>query len=520
MKLQIVAQTDLGKIRTLNEDNYLVINDLGIEHALDSDGQFEQQGLGSVLIVADGMGGEESGEIASEIAKQSISAYIIENFTDPDFQFSQIIEILKNSLLFAHDQIVSYVKKHSESFGMGTTALVSLIFRDHLFVAWVGDSRMYRYGINGRITSHNYFEGNLEILTNDHSVVWGEVLRGNMTPEEARVAPQSNIITQSLGDVFKSPAPDSHIYPVYQNDIILMCSDGLNGMLSDLEINKVFASNDDLKTLSSIFIEGANANGGHDNITLILCKIVKGIELASDKGNVTIEIKDKKDDNILTNDEMKVDTDQSKNIESEPNRISVLDNDDLKKNNRPKPFTILLFIISLGLLAYSIYYFQNEKKKIEVPPPVIIKQDSVSKDSLPLPASNIEKIEKKEAPQVEKQNNRKQVDNNKVKLDTQKNKLPKLRVQTIEIKQKAEKIENKEITIKTNPEIAKKIVPRSTLIKKLDSLIRLLPQKYEKEVLQAKYDKIKKRIASTNLQDTIKLKQIIIEIQSFQKEIK
>jgi hypothetical protein len=379
---------------------------------------------------------------------------------------------------------------------------------------------MYRYGINGRITSHNYFEGNLEILTNDHSLVWGEVLRGNLTPEEARVAPQSNIITQSLGDVFKSPTPDSHIYPIYQNDIILMCSDGLNGMLSDHEINEIFASTDDLKSLSSIFINSANANGGQDNITLILSKIVKGIELANDKGNATIEIKDKNENIIFSADEKVIDSDQAKKIELAPQRISVLDNDDLKKNNKPKQFTILLFIISLGLLAYSIYYFQSEKKKIEVSPPVIIKQDSVSKDSLPITTLNIETIEKKEVPQVENQNHQKQVDIKKIKLDTQKNTLPKLQVQTIEIKQKAEKIESKEIAIKTSPEIPKKIVPRSTLIKKLDSLFRILPQNYEKEIWQSKYDKIKKRIVGTNIQDTLKLKQIIIEIQSFQKEIK
>ena len=298
MKVQIVAQTNVGRIRDHNEDNFHIIHDLGIDKTYDK--VFELQNFGSVLIVADGMGGEAAGEVASKIATISIAEYLKEKITDKDLSHLKIIEILKDSLIFAHERIIEYVKDNSDSFGMGTTAIVGLIYDNSLFIAWVGDSRAYRFSKEGKITSHNYFSGNLEILTNDHSLVWGEVIKGKMTPEQARTARNSNIITQSLGDIYKKPIPESNIFPLFQDDIVLLCSDGLNGMVSDDELDKVFNENKDLNTLCEVLINTANNNGGNDNITVALCKIVEGDIFQTNEGLETKDI-DKPRSNVSYN---------------------------------------------------------------------------------------------------------------------------------------------------------------------------------------------------------------------------
>ncbi len=511
MKLQIVARTDLGRVRTLNEDNYLVVHNIGADEPKEIFGQFEQQKLGSLLIVADGMGGEASGEIASEIAKLSIAAYVQENFTDSDVQFSDIIKILENSLIFAHEQIVDYVRENSDSFGMGTTAIVALVFKEHVFVAWVGDSRMYRYSKNGRITSHNYFEGNVEILTNDHSLVWGEVLKGKMTPEDARVSKQSNIITQSLGDVFKMPNPDSHIYPIYENDTILLCSDGLNGMLKDSEINELFNKNDDIEQLSLQLINRANSNGGNDNITIALCKVISGARYSQSEGTTTAEV-------VKGNGSRRIHQVNEAKIER-------------KKRRKIIPVIAFLALIAVVFLAFSLNNYFKEKEQLETSVVEKNKKDTVLEKN----SSGYNNREKSNT--VDSQNDKNQLKRNKVKTPTNKPKnkeeqiIPEIpTTDTLEHKNHNDRdsaferitpmVSSTTSTVVQNEEEVKvENHQKSKHIEELKNILKRLPKKYDDENMEKRFEKIKNDIKKIDMRDTLKLKRIIDDLRVFERDL-
>lgn len=271
----IQGKTDVGCVRTNNEDNYLVTDNILKDQWSSIDDAVPMDQYGAVLIVADGMGGEVAGELASELAVNSIRDYFKKHYLDLTDE-SKIIDHMNNALVQAHHAITTYVKNHAEYYGMGTTATINFIKNDKLYISWVGDSRTYRYSKAGRITAHDYYVRDLEILTNDHSQVWMSVLSGNMTPEEARVAPNSNVITQSLGDIYRLPAPEHRVFDLYEGDLILSCSDGLNGMFSDDKLETIVAKHFDSLNLKEELISSAREHGGEDNITVALCRVVSG----------------------------------------------------------------------------------------------------------------------------------------------------------------------------------------------------------------------------------------------------
>lgn len=275
-KIQTIAKTHVGQVRDHNEDTFIV----GLNPAQDTwilnPGEQDITTSGAVFVVADGMGGENAGEIAAEIAVQSIKAYIQSELKKEDQ--TDISKILESSLIFAHNQIKNACRENADYIGMGTTASVCFIKNDKLFVSWIGDSRVYRYSKHGRVHALPYHYKNLEILSEDHSKVWQMMVHGEITLEGARIHEQSNIITQSLGDLFRTPQPESREYPLFQDDYILICSDGLNGMLSDETIEKIISSeNDSPDKIAENMIVEANLAGGHDNITIILVKIIEGV---------------------------------------------------------------------------------------------------------------------------------------------------------------------------------------------------------------------------------------------------
>jgi len=276
VRISLSATTDIGNRRTNNEDSFIVTNDVLKDKWSFGSGMIEIPNNGVVLVVADGMGGEVAGELASSICIRTIeevlSTHIGGHGGDND-----IIRILNNALVTSHENIVNAIKERPEYYGMGTTATICYIANNKAYISWVGDSRVYRYAASGLRSLQNFHEGNLEILTDDHSKVWESVLAGNMTPEEARVAEYSNIITQSLGDMSKGPMPDSRIYNLYDNDVVLVCSDGLNGMVSDAEILNVFECYIELEDIKKQLIKIAKDAGGYDNITVAMCRMEGGI---------------------------------------------------------------------------------------------------------------------------------------------------------------------------------------------------------------------------------------------------
>ena len=232
----IYGQTDVGNIRTLNEDSFY----------------FETTPKGYMIVVADGMGGHNGGEIASKLAVDSVRDFMSKNdiFADPEVALRQAIK-------YANDAVYRLASQQSELSGMGTTLVLAVGNEKSICVANVGDSRAYLVS-RKQITQ----------VTKDHSFVNELVKKGVLTKEEAKNHPKSNIILKALGiepDVY----PDIFLLEKKRNDKVLLCTDGLSGMVSDKEILDVI-SKFNKKNACSELVRLAKENGGVDNITVVI----------------------------------------------------------------------------------------------------------------------------------------------------------------------------------------------------------------------------------------------------------
>ncbi len=209
-------------------------------------------------------GGLNAGEIASKIAVDSVKTYF-EGLSERE-ALSDIRKNLVGAIQSAHKQIISYGKINPEAEGMGTTAVLAQITLDTVHVAWSGDSRAYLFR-----------GGALSQLSKDHSYVQSLLDEGKITKEQAFYHPNSNVITQSLGDEERAPDPSYVSTPLYQNDLVLLCSDGLNAMIEDEAIERILCDNSgDLNACVDKLIQAANEAGGNDNVTIVLNKVVDG----------------------------------------------------------------------------------------------------------------------------------------------------------------------------------------------------------------------------------------------------
>jgi protein phosphatase len=227
------ALTDVGRQRQSNEDSYLERSPL--------------------FAVADGMGGARAGEVASRIA--------VEAFDEHDDAGGSAEERLADVARSANRQIYSMAQEDAALAGMGTTLVAAYVTGREVAVGHVGDSRLYR--LRG---------GQLERLTQDHSLVEEFVRQGKLTPEEAEVHPQRSIITRALG-----PEPevevDTYTYAGRDGDVYLICSDGLTGMISEEDVADIVGRNESLEDAAKELIEAANENGGKDNITVVMFRL-------------------------------------------------------------------------------------------------------------------------------------------------------------------------------------------------------------------------------------------------------
>ena len=263
MKINISALTDTGVIRDHNEDNFIVSPDLTTNNWYLTDKLIKLSSKGSLLVLADGMGGTNAGEIASAIAVDTIKKFFSELKIVESISESKAKDILKKSIVLAHDEIVNQAKNNPAYQGMGTTIIVAWILKDTAIISWCGDSRGYLFRKN---------EG-LKIITKDHSLVWEMVKSGRLTPEEADLHPDNNIITQSLGDGNSIPKPDFTVQKLIDKDILLLCSDGLNNMISSEIISTIISQDKPIIKINKDLIDAANKNGGHDNITVVLLQV-------------------------------------------------------------------------------------------------------------------------------------------------------------------------------------------------------------------------------------------------------
>lgn len=272
IKFKIAAKTDSGLVRTNNEDNFQAASDLSVAPMKwVNDTECILGDKGALLVVADGMGGMNAGEVASEIAIETIKeCFAPDKISDQILSSeSNINFFLKKAIIEADRRIKNEAQSEDGHKGMGTTIVISWLIKDKLYVAWCGDSRAYVFNrLNG-----------IKQITKDHSYVQTLIDKHKIKPEEAFDFPDSNIITRSLGDSNQKARPDVLPTPIVvcNGDIVLLCTDGLSGMIRNHEIEQVLMEyEDNLSECADNLIKSACDAAGEDNITVALCKIISG----------------------------------------------------------------------------------------------------------------------------------------------------------------------------------------------------------------------------------------------------
>lgn len=292
ISFRLVAYTDpAGKfspnaVRNGNEDNFYVDDDL-TDGTTNSSAQDEIVHLGDkgmLMVVADGMGGMNAGEVASQIAidtvKSAFSANSVSNSIVANVQTRQ--KYLEHVIKTADKNIKSEARKDRSHEGMGSTIIMAWLYGDELTISWCGDSRAYIFNEKSGI----------RLISQDHSYVQELVNKGVLTYDQTFDHPQNNIITRSLGDPTKEARPESKTLKVGKGDIILLCSDGLSGVLRDRKTydangqllpeenleDIIRANTSSMKACQEALWEAAERGGWYDNVTAILCQITDGPE--------------------------------------------------------------------------------------------------------------------------------------------------------------------------------------------------------------------------------------------------
>ena len=241
IRFRFGSRTDIGLVRQYNEDNYYVFDELA---------NYEE--LGMLIAVADGMGGHNGGDVASQVAVNTVASYY--STRRKDSPLDRLISTVEQ----ANRQIFDISQENEGLYGMGTT-LTTMVFQGReAHIAHVGDSRAYLYR-----------EGQLTQLTDDHSLVAQAVREGILTPEQAARHPQRSIITRALGtkDAVEVDSLTIHVQP---GDLMVLSSDGLHGFVDDPEIQSLLETyGNDLDELSLQLVQAALGKGGNDNVSLV-----------------------------------------------------------------------------------------------------------------------------------------------------------------------------------------------------------------------------------------------------------
>ena len=272
IKFRVAAKTDVGLVRTNNEDNFQVASDLSLPYMHWVNNEICSLGdKGALLVVADGMGGMNAGEVASALAMETVKSFFRPERLTPDVMKTRFsIEKFMNAAIVAADaRIKQEGRARPETRGMGTTIVLAWLLGQRLYVSWCGDSRAYVY---------NPATG-LHQITKDHSYVQGLVDKGVISRYDAFDYPESNIITRSLCDAGPKAKPESLLkpYDVCNGDIILLCTDGLSGMIRDHEMEQVIRQNEhDVDACADALIRAACEAAGADNVTVCLCQVLQG----------------------------------------------------------------------------------------------------------------------------------------------------------------------------------------------------------------------------------------------------
>ncbi len=287
--LSVFGKTDLGRTREHNEDTFLVADLTQVASSLKPEVREHNVGQrGSLLLVADGMGGAAAGELASAMAAQTIYEHMSSVWqSDADASEQRFVYRMREAVELANQRLHAHARDRTELRGMGTTATVVGVLGQNLYLAQVGDSRAYLIRA-----------GEATQLTKDQSLMQRLVDAGELTEEEAEQSQRKNIILQALG-----PEPtvkvDLTFQELRQQDTLVLCSDGLSGQVKPEEIADIAEAEDDLATVCSKLIDLANERGGPDNITVLVARVtgeaLKDPEMESTAGHKVYQFEDEDD---------------------------------------------------------------------------------------------------------------------------------------------------------------------------------------------------------------------------------
>jgi len=262
VRVSVFGKTDLGRSREHNEDTFLVA-DLSTGNAsLHPDVRNHEIGpRGSLFMVADGMGGAAAGEIASAMAVDLIFRHLGSAWAgDSDSSASRFAYRMREAVELANEQIYAYAREHPEVRGMGTTVTAAGVYGDDLYLTQIGDSRAYLVR-NGEAIQ----------ITKDQSLMQRLVDAGELTEEEAEQSERRNIILQALGPDPRVKVDLTH-QTLRRGDTLIICSDGLSGLVRREEFGRMVMENPELPSLCGALIDLANERGGPDNITVVAAK--------------------------------------------------------------------------------------------------------------------------------------------------------------------------------------------------------------------------------------------------------
>src|SRR5689334_11154752 len=252
MRVEVAAKTDVGLKRTHNEDNYFLLDD------------------DKLFIVADGMGGHSSGEVASKMATEAIAEFFTrtrdQEATWP-YKMDRSLSYVENRLVcgikLANHKIFTAATADLKYKGMGTTIVTCHVHDAKVFIGHVGDSRCYR--IRG---------DQIKQVTRDHSLLEDyKEAKPDMTEEEQRNFPHKNVITRALG-MRETVQVDIRAHQIKSGDLFLLCSDGLSGMVHDESILQISVNAKSLERAVAELVDAANRNGGTDNVTTLMLQCV------------------------------------------------------------------------------------------------------------------------------------------------------------------------------------------------------------------------------------------------------
>jgi serine/threonine protein phosphatase PrpC len=247
--ITIAAATDIGKVRSHNEDAYQALG-----------GEKSPPSADGVLLVADGMGGHAAGEVASGMTVTGVTKLLVSKGQESAQLDGPEYGVFLGEVLQRVNSNVLEAAQDSANKGMGTTCTLAVIKNGKVFLAHIGDSRAYILR-----------DGALHQVTTDHSWVEESVSKGLLTTKEARVHPNRNVITRAIG-IDPHPEIDKTIIALEDGDLLLLCSDGLTSMVPDEEINELLNPRDLTHTCKAL-IDAANSHGGHDNTTVVVAVV-------------------------------------------------------------------------------------------------------------------------------------------------------------------------------------------------------------------------------------------------------